>query len=172
MASRTKQNSVTITEPNITTPNTTTTTAVVSRGVDWWWVVCWFFVLVFLGLMIWEIVVLVQYRGQVSAGDPDVSCTPGWVIHQGVAAEPYSGAPAQVLSAVTDVTTCQNTCASDNQCLFFTHDISNSSCYLYHNNTTMNDQNVSAAVMGPTHLQANVFVKNTGRVINMNGVFP
>jgi len=129
----------------------------------WAWAMVWIVLLIFLGLMIWmavEIGLIAPYLN----GWPSAGCKGNFVVVQGVAAEPYSGPPTLVSTGVSDVSTCQLTCDSDANCLFFTHDLTNSKCYFY-NNSILPLQNTQAAVVGPTKLNANVFVKNTGRYV-------
>ena len=140
----------------------------ISSYPKWVWVFTGIVFLIFLGLMIWmavEIGLIAPYLN----GWPSAGCVGDYVVLQGVAAEPYSGPPSSVATDVSDVGTCQLTCDTDADCLFFTHDLTNSKCYFY-NNGILPLQNSQAAVTGPTKLNANVFVKNTGRYVQTRAI--
>jgi len=138
------------------------------RYPTWAWALVWIILLIFLGLMIWmavEIGLIAPYLN----GWPSAGCKADYVVLQGVAAEPYSGPPTSVSTGVSDVASCQLTCDTDANCLFFTHDLTNSKCYFY-NNSILPLQNSQSAVAGPTKLNANVFVKNTGRYVQARAI--
>ena len=133
-----------------------------------WGALLTLFIIVFIGILIWLAVDISQQQSHLcfNASQSNTDTTnSGYVVFHKVAAEPYSGTPQSVLTSVTNVTTCESACTADASCLFFTHDLTNSKCYLYHQNSSVGLQNANAAVLGPTSLKANVFVKNTGRVM-------
>jgi len=86
------------------------------------------------------------------------------------ACEPYTGPPVHVLSSVATVQPCMEYCTTTNsECKFFTHDITNGKCYFY----TQNSLPIGTGVplIGPTQLEANVFVKKTYTALELQGVF-
>lgn len=132
------------------------------------WFFLIFFILLFLALMIWPAVVI-GINAPSIVYPANQSCVGNYIVFSNSAAEPYSGPPSSVLTGVTSSKICQDNCNSSSTCLGFTHDISNSKCYLY-NNSTLPLQNNQAIVTGKTQVNANVFIKTSGRVIEFRGI--
>jgi len=125
--------------------------------------------LILISFMIWMAVLISRTAGSICVGT-NVSCVGDYVVAKNVVAEPYSGPPSSTISTVTSSAICQTTCSAASDCLFFTHDVSNGNCYLY-NSSTLPLQNKHAAVVGPSHsVKGNVYVKNTGRLVQMRNV--
>ncbi len=124
---------------------------------------------ILLAFMIWMAVLISQTVGSICVG-ADFSSVGDYVVAQNVVAEPYSGVPSSITANVTSSAICQTTCSAASDCLFFTHDRTNGNCYFY-NTSTLPLQNKNAAVVGPSpSVKGNVYVKNTGRLVQMRNV--
>jgi hypothetical protein len=86
-------------------------------------------------------------------------------------ADPYNGAVTKVQKGNVD--TCKAACSSstDSQmCRFFTFDRDSQQCSLY-TNGILPDQNETAAFIGPTERNQDVYVIKENRFVEMLGVF-
>lgn len=129
----------------------------------------WFFVAILLAFMIWMSVLIAQTSPSAATG-ASFGCVGEFVVANHVVAEPYSGPPASVTTNVTSAAVCQASCIANDDCLFFTYDRTNGNCYFY-NGSTMPYQNNQAAVIGPSaDVDGAVYVKNTGRLIQLRSV--
>jgi hypothetical protein len=132
----------------------------------------WFLLLVVwaatMGILIWLIVEFQRDR-KYFCESAALFDSNDYIKFQQRAAEPYAGRPARVVSNVNSADTCQADCTNDPECRFFTHDISHSKCYMYHEGI-LPEQNLAAAVPGPTDLMADVYVKKFERVVELRGV--
>ena len=121
-----------------------------------------------VGLFVWLIIEFEKDR-KFFCESADLFKDNGYIKFQGRAAEPYTGRPTRVLTDVTSLTTCQSDCTSDSACRFFTHDLTHSKCYIYREGL-LPEQNAEAAVPGPTNLNADVYVKDFERAVELRGV--
>lgn len=121
-----------------------------------------------LGVMIWAAVVLSDERPYY-APNANTALVNGYTIYYDRAAEPFSGPPARVLTGVVTESTCVADCNADANCRFFTMDFSNARCYVY-DKSVLPAQYASAAVPGPTQLNADVYVKVGSMVSQLRGV--
>lgn len=110
-----------------------------------------------LGVLVWAAVVFADEKPYY-APNAVTEVVGDYTLYYDRAAEPFSGAPARVMTGVTEAGTCTASCDADADCRFFTYDQPNGRCYVY-SGGVLSPPLATAAVPGPTELDATVYVK-------------
>jgi hypothetical protein len=120
------------------------------------------------GLMIWQSVVYADERPYY-APSAKTATVGNYKVYYNRAAEPFNGQPSSILTSVASVDTCTAACTAQSDCVFFTHDVTNSKCYLYVGGV-LPSQYTKAGVPGPTSLDADVYVKLGAMASELRGI--